>query len=88
VREAAVVGLPDERLGQIPVAAYVAKAGATPPGEGELRESLRVALLPYQVPVHIFALDELPRTPSLKVSQPELKALLACKIEALGVNLP
>lgn len=88
VREAAVVGLPDERLGQIPIAAYVAKAGATPPAETELRESLRAALLPYQVPVHIFALDELPRTPSLKVSQPELKVLLACKIEALGVNLP
>ncbi len=86
VREAAVVGLPDERLGQVPAAAYVVRAGATPPSDAELRESLRASLLAYQVPVHIFHLDELPRTPSLKVSQPELKALLARKIEAMGAG--
>ena len=84
IREAAVVGLPDQRLGQIPVAAYVAKAGAAPPDEAELRESLRASLLAYQVPVHIFAFDELPRTPSLKVSQPDLKALLARRIAELA----
>jgi acyl-CoA synthetase (AMP-forming)/AMP-acid ligase II len=81
IREAAVVGLPDDRLGQIPVAAYVTKAGEIAPDDADLREVLRQKLLAYQVPVHIFALDELPRTPSLKVSQPELKALLAEKIE-------
>lgn len=86
IREAAVTGLPDERLGQIPVAAFVTRAGKTAPGEAELRESLRQSLLAYQVPVHIFALDELPRTPSMKVSQPELKALLARKVEELGVG--
>ncbi len=86
IREAAVTGLPDERLGQIPVAAFVTKAGETAPGEAELRESLRQSLLAYQVPVHIFAVDDLPRTPSMKVSQPELKALLARKIVELGVS--
>lgn len=86
IREASVIGLPDARLGQIPVAAYVTKAGEAAPSEAALREALKASLLAYQVPVHIFHLDELPRTPSMKVSQPELKALLARKIEQLGVN--
>ena len=37
---------------------------------------LRERLTPYQVPVDIVAVDELPRTPSLKVSQPGLRELL------------
>lgn len=82
IREAAVVGLPDERLGQVPVAAYVVKAGEVPPAEEELRDGLRRSLAAYQVPVRFFALDELPRTPSMKVSQPELSALLAARIAA------
>lgn len=82
IREAAVVGLPDARLGQVPVAAYVLKAGEAAPDEAALRESLRRVLAAYQVPVRLFALDDLPRTPSLKVSQPELTALLAGMIAA------
>jgi acyl-coenzyme A synthetase/AMP-(fatty) acid ligase len=45
------------------------------PSESELREWLRTRLLPYQVPVQIRQVDELPRTPSLKVSQPALRAM-------------
>ena len=82
VREAAVVGLPDARLGAVPVAAYVARAGAAVPDEADLLAHLRGLLLPYQVPVRIVRLDELPRTPSLKVSQPELRTLLAGRIAA------
>jgi acyl-CoA synthetase (AMP-forming)/AMP-acid ligase II len=77
VREAAVVGLPDERLGQVPVAAYVARAGQPAPEEAQLREFLRGSLMATQIPVRMFPVEELPRTPSLKVSQPELKDLLA-----------
>ncbi len=86
IREASVVGLPDERLGQIPVAAYLLRAGHTAPDTQELRETLKTRLLPYQVPVHIFALEELPRTPSMKVSQPELKKLLTEKIAGATVS--
>lgn len=75
VREAAVVALPDPRLGQVPAAAYILKAGARPPSDEELRAFLRERLLPYQVPVALLAVDEMPRTPSLKVSQPDLKKL-------------
>lgn len=75
IREAAVVGLPDSRLGQVPAAAYIVRSGAPPPEEEGLREFLRERLLPYQVPSRLMHVAELPRTPSLKVSQPDLKAL-------------
>lgn len=75
IREAGVTGIADRRLGQAPVAAYIVKAGATAPTEDELKTFLRGLLLPYQVPMKMMQVDELPRTPSLKVSQPALKAL-------------
>jgi acyl-coenzyme A synthetase/AMP-(fatty) acid ligase len=75
IREAAVVGLPDARLGQVPAAAYILRSGAPPPLEDELRTFLKEKLLPYQVPARLMQVAELPRTPSLKVSQPDLKAL-------------
>ena len=77
IREAAVVGLPDPRLGQVPAAAYLLREGAAAPTDEELRGFLRDRLLPYQVPVWLVRLAELPRTPSLKVSQPDLRELLA-----------
>jgi acyl-coenzyme A synthetase/AMP-(fatty) acid ligase len=77
VREAAVTAMPDPRLGQVPAAAYILKAGAEPPTEEEMRAFLRERLMPYQVPVFLKAVAELPRTPSMKVSQPALKELFA-----------
>jgi acyl-coenzyme A synthetase/AMP-(fatty) acid ligase len=79
IREAAVVALPDPRLGQVPGAAYIVKSGATAPSEDELRAFLKERLLPYQVPLRILVVDEMPRTPSLKVSQPDLKKLFLDK---------
>ncbi len=75
VREAAVTGIADARLGMVPVAAWIARTNVAPPDEAELREWLKGKLMPYQVPVRLLRVDELPRTPSLKVSQPDLNAL-------------
>ncbi len=77
IREAGVVGMDDARLGQVPAAAYVLKASAVPPDPDELEEFLRARLLPYQLPVFLHAVDDFPRTPSMKISQPALRALLA-----------
>jgi acyl-coenzyme A synthetase/AMP-(fatty) acid ligase len=74
VLEACVVPLPDARLGQIPVAAYTLKTGELLEPDA-LKEFLRTRLTPYQVPVQILQLAEMPRTPSMKVSQPELKKI-------------
>jgi acyl-CoA synthetase (AMP-forming)/AMP-acid ligase II len=75
VHQAAVVGLDDARLGQVPVAAVTPTAGAPIPLEAELRDHARQHLASYQVPVRIRVAQELPRTPSLKVSQPGVIAL-------------
>ncbi|WP_082594713.1 class I adenylate-forming enzyme family protein [Sphingomonas sp. Root710] len=74
VNEACVVGIPDERLGQVPVAAITAR-----PGQGvdldALKDQLRVRLKPYEIPVDIRLVDALPRTPSLKVSQQGVRTM-------------
>ena len=76
VREAAVVGVPDARLGQVPVAACVLAAdGAVT--EEDLLQFVRGRLAPYQVPTRLKILVDLPRTVSMKVSQPDLRALFA-----------
>jgi acyl-CoA synthetase (AMP-forming)/AMP-acid ligase II len=73
VRDAAVIGVPDERLGAVPVAAVELESGAERPAEEELLKHLRGRLAPYQLPVRVLVLDALPRTPSMKVSQPGLR---------------
>jgi acyl-CoA synthetase (AMP-forming)/AMP-acid ligase II len=75
VREASVVALSDERLGQVPVAAVELEDGAPAVGAEELRAFAREHLTNYQVPKEIRVLDRLPRTPSLKVSEVDVRAL-------------
>ena len=77
IREAAVVGIPDERLGEVPAAAYILKQDAQAPAEDDLRAWLRERLAPYQVPVRFLAVDDLPRSPSMKPLVPGLRALFA-----------
>lgn len=82
VADAAVAPMPDQRLGQIPVAAVELRPGAAADGEA-LREHCRATLTPYEVPARIFVVDELPRGAALKVDRRRLIALL----EDLGVPI-
>jgi acyl-coenzyme A synthetase/AMP-(fatty) acid ligase len=75
VHDAAVIGASDRRLGAVPVAAVELEPGADVDEPG-LSAHLRQRLAAYQVPVRIAVLERLPRTPSMKVSQPELRNLL------------
>jgi acyl-CoA synthetase (AMP-forming)/AMP-acid ligase II len=77
VREAVVVGIPDQRLGQVPAAAVMLKAGVPPPPDTALAAHLRACLLPYQIPVLFDVVADVPRTPSMKPILPEVAALLA-----------
>jgi long-chain acyl-CoA synthetase len=74
VRDAGVTGLLDKRLGQVPVAAVELSSGAAVTTE-ELLAYVRERVSRYQVPARLVIVDELPRTPSLKVSQPDLREL-------------
>jgi acyl-coenzyme A synthetase/AMP-(fatty) acid ligase len=67
VDEASAVGLPDPRLGQVPVAAVTLRGQAT---EEELMRYLTSRLTRYQMPAAIKVVHQLPRTPSLKISRP------------------
>ncbi|MDP3676031.1 MAG: class I adenylate-forming enzyme family protein, partial [Novosphingobium sp.] len=52
IREAAVVGVPDARLGAVPAAAIILREGAARPSPDDLKAWLRQRLIAYQVPVH------------------------------------
>lgn len=75
VLEAAVVGRPDERWGEVPVAFVVARPGASVTAE-ELIEHCRANLARFKVPRAVTFLDALPRNPSGKVLKRELRASL------------
>ncbi|MET0931855.1 MAG: class I adenylate-forming enzyme family protein [Aeromicrobium sp.] len=75
VAAAAVAGVPDARLGKVPVAVVELVDGATPPSIEELLSLARDELVPYEVPVDIKIVGELPRTPSMKISRAEVVAL-------------
>jgi acyl-CoA synthetase (AMP-forming)/AMP-acid ligase II len=77
VKEAVVVGVPDRRLGEVPVAVMTLNPGVAPPDAAELRAYLSGRLLPYQVPASFKFVDEIPRTPLLKPSTSEIKQLFS-----------
>ena len=62
VSEVAVVGCPDDRLGEVPVAFVVGQAT-----DDELESLCRDHLVPYKVPVAFHRIDELPRSEVGKV---------------------
>jgi acyl-coenzyme A synthetase/AMP-(fatty) acid ligase len=72
VREASVVGVPDARLGEVPVAAVICRDAIAAPSSEDLAGYLRSVLTPYQIPVSFLVVDELPRTTSMK---PDLTAV-------------
>lgn len=69
VLDVAVVGVPDTRLGQVPVA-FVVTVGTV--SDDELVAVCREHLAPYKVPVAFHRLDELPRNEIGKVLRAEL----------------
>jgi len=73
VADAAVVGRPDERLGEVPVAFVVAAPGVAPSSDG-LSDYCRAHLAPYKVPVRFEIVGALPRNEVGKVLKAQLKA--------------
>ena len=76
VRAAAVVGVDDERLGQVPLAVVEPAAGEDP-DVGHLLAVLRQVLAPYEVPVEIRVVAALPRTASAKVDVSAVRAMVS-----------
>jgi long-chain acyl-CoA synthetase len=72
VREAAVIGIPHDELGEEVAAAVALKPGAdTAPGE--LREFVKERVAAYKYPRHVWLVDELPKGPTGKILKREIK---------------
>lgn len=75
VADVAVVGVDDQRLGQIPVAVVETRPGQPAPDPAELEKLARGNLTPYQVPAAFKFTERLPRTPSLKIIRAKVKEM-------------
>lgn len=74
VADSAVAGLPDDRLGQVPVAALVLKPGDVVTDD-DIRTELRSALAPYELPRRVRIVDAIPRLPTGKVDRAAIASL-------------
>lgn len=73
VAAAAVVGIPDRRLGEVPVAAVQLRAAAQTPSASELEQHLRCHVLATHLPVDWRFVADLPKNASFKVDRAAVK---------------
>ncbi|KAK2048317.1 AMP-binding enzyme [Colletotrichum somersetense] len=84
VKEAAVVGVPDEKLGESVAAFVIPRKGWAVDGEGGAEDKERITkdgvrrwvrehLSSHLVPKHVFWVDEYPKTPSGKIQKFKLR---------------
>ncbi|WP_436776264.1 class I adenylate-forming enzyme family protein [Yinghuangia sp. YIM S09857] len=79
VADVAVVGVPDDRLGEVPCA-FVVPRGPRPPDPAELDAWCRAHLAPFKAPARYVTVDALPRN--------EVGKVLADRLAALGRTQP
>ncbi|MFE9322584.1 class I adenylate-forming enzyme family protein [Nocardia sp. NPDC052278] len=79
VREAVVVGITDERLGQVPAAAVVARE---PVSDTELVAWVKSRLQSYKAPARIQFVSEIPKNPAMKPLRGQVRAMLAGDLAA------
>lgn len=74
IKEAAVVGIPDPKWGEVPKAYVVVKEGVQAEA-GEIIDFCRGKLAKFKVPKEVEFIESLPRNPSGKVLKRELRAM-------------
>jgi long-chain acyl-CoA synthetase len=72
VKEAAVIGVPDPRKGELPVA-FVAPAEGVTLEEKAVLQFLRQNLADYKVPKYVVFVPALPRNPTGKILKTALR---------------
>jgi long-chain acyl-CoA synthetase len=78
IRTAAVVGLPDDAVGELPTAAVVLAPGAA--GVAELAAAVNGAVRPYERLRRIYTVDALPVSAAGKVLKGELRTTLLATV--------
>ena len=73
--EIAVVGMPDDRMGEVPAAFVVPRPGLSLSGEEFGRWAL-TQIANFKAPRRIIVVDSLPRNASMKVLKSELRQQL------------
>lgn len=76
VYDVIVVGRPDPRLGEVPVAVVEPRPGTTSVTSEAVKAHARRELTAYEVPARVHIVPKLPRTVSDKVSRPEIMRLI------------
>jgi acyl-CoA synthetase (AMP-forming)/AMP-acid ligase II len=84
VRDAAVVGVPDQVLGEAICACVVPVEGAIVTGQ-EIKDWCRVTLADYKVPDLVRFLDEFPLTGTGKVRRVELARMIQAEQQSRRV---
>jgi acyl-coenzyme A synthetase/AMP-(fatty) acid ligase len=77
VSGACAVGIPDDRVGQVPAAVVTINAGAVAPSESELIEWVRERVAAYAAPVAVRVVDTIPTTTTLKPHRTAILEMLA-----------
>ena len=83
IRDAAVVGIPNEALGEVVVAFVVPEPG-DPVSEDALRDHCRSRLAHHKVPIRFETIDEIPRTGSGKIQRHKLVTPSAREANSAG----
>jgi fatty-acyl-CoA synthase len=78
VQDAAVVGVPDERWGEVG-AAFVVTAHGSEWSEQTIRDALTARIAAFKVPRYVSFVEQLPKTVTGKVQRQELRASLTRK---------
>jgi fatty-acyl-CoA synthase len=74
VQEAAIVGVPDEKWGEVGCAFVMLKADALPLGAGELLQYCRNNLAGFKTPKYVVFVTDFPRTAAGKIQKHLLRA--------------
>ncbi|MBC3193577.1 long-chain-fatty-acid--CoA ligase [Pseudonocardia sp. C8] len=73
IAEVALIGVPDPKWGETPLAVVAPRDPADPPTADEIEAFARERLAAYKRPRHLRLVDALPRNPSGKVVKPVLR---------------
>jgi long-chain acyl-CoA synthetase len=76
VKASAVIGISDEKSGEIPVAYIELEEGVESYNESELKRYMREHLANYKITKHIYMVEELPKNETGKIHKRVLKEKL------------